>query len=352
MALFPRPVRMIDHADRSADDLGTLTSVSSALGNALVLLGHPFKIKLNPHSSRWSLSMLAGALAPPWRRRRRAACRSQLHHLANGSVQYEESAPYIQCSALLNALKTAPPVYGVVDLQSRGAPLSREACGSSTRDLSENVRMLTGLGDRIMAGQATFAHVNLRLGTAAASGYEMHYDSTDNLLMQLSGRKVLWLAPPSQLASAHMGELRPAHASLSTNSTSSVTSSGRMPAARHSPIDWRQPRDAIARRFPRAARLRALRVVMREGEALYLPARWLHHVVSNEAPPPNNKKQASLAPWVSLNAFFTHVMHPRFQLFDSCVADAVRRQVAAMPAAHVHAFGRLGVETARSAYCM
>ena len=215
--------------------------------------------------TRWSWTQLTSELAPPFRRLTRRACRAQLHILVNGTVQYQETTPTTRCCSLLHALKATPPppVYGVIDLEAMG---HRERCSASLKALGAVMDTTRSLIDRLMSHQATVAHMNLRLGSAVATSYEMHYDNVDNVLLQLAGRKRLLLAPPSQIRHAHMGEPRCGPGGVPSTS---------VPHARHSPIDWRAPREQIDFCFPRASRLQALRVSLNAGEALFLPARWL-----------------------------------------------------------------------------
>jgi len=368
--LFPLPSRAVGRAASTTqhgrhhtyaehDDLRILETLPASLGNALILLGHPFRMNLLKNVARWSWTQLTSELAPPFRLLTRRACRAQLHILVNGTVQYQETTPTTRCCSLLHALKATPPppVYGVIDLEAMG---HRERCSASLKALGAVMDTTRSLIDRLMSHQATVAHMNLRLGSAVATSYEMHYDNVDNVLLQLAGRKRLLLAPPSQIRHAHMGEPRCGPGGVPSTS---------VPHARHSPIDWRAPREQIDFCFPRASRLQALRVSLNAGEALFLPARWLHYIIGNEPPDSlvvgsttaaqhsrtqsgtSEQQNALVLPWLSVNAFFYHNVQPQFKIFDSCDNDVVERSLARMPAAHKRLLAQLRVERARAAYC-
>ena len=93
----------------------------------------------------------------------------------------------------------------------------------------------------------------------------------------------------------------------------------------------------------------ALRVVLRPGDALFIPKGWLHMIVANEPPAPPRSTHPSL----SLNIFFVHPIQPTFKVFETCDPSSVQRAYAQMPHAHrVVLERRYHLERARSAYCI
>ena len=96
---------------------------------------------------------------------------------------------------------------------------------------------------------------NLWIGSTGAQA-RMHFDSSPNVFVQVTGRKTLLLAPPNRAASAYLyPRLHPAH--------------------RQAQVD---PRRADRTRFPLLADLDFSRVTLTAGDVLFLPAFWLHQV--------------------------------------------------------------------------
>ena len=113
---------------------------------------------------------------------------------------------------------------------------------------------------------------------------------------------------------------------------------------------------------PKAAKVRGLRLIMREGDALFIPRGWLHAVDRNEPPKHacslrgkrpwrRRKLQRWPLPWVSLNLFFHHRIRPTFPVFDSCDQQRVWAVEAKMPIAHSRALAAMGVWDAQREYC-
>lgn len=121
----------------------------------------------------------------------------------------------------------------------------------------------------------------LQWGTPAASGYNLyvgpaehvtclHYDPVDSLLLQLEGRKQVTLFPPSQLPGLypfpvwvhlrHGLKLRASYSQVYPN--------------RPDFADFPKLRAAIAHRID---------LVLRPGEALYIPSGWCHEVTTLDA---------------------------------------------------------------------
>ncbi|PXF50183.1 Lysine-specific demethylase 8 [Gracilariopsis chorda] len=102
------------------------------------------------------------------------------------------------------------------------------------------------------AGKDTADLVNLWMGSAG-TGTKLHFDSADNILVQLVGRKKLVLIDPKQ---SHL--LYP-------------TSSG----ANISTVDVENPDHT---KFPRFCEARGMTVYLEPGDALYMPAHYWHWV--------------------------------------------------------------------------
>jgi len=88
----------------------------------------------------------------------------------------------------------------------------------------------------------------------------VHYDMSENILVQVVGTKTVLLWDPAQYPLLYLSPLRTTH-------------------DRQSPIDLDSPDLA---RFPRFVHARALRCDLGPGDALYIPACWMHHVRSHE----------------------------------------------------------------------
>jgi hypothetical protein len=357
MSLLPAPSPLLGSTEPAVQVLRPLdVAASPGLANALLLLGHPFITRLDTAATAaargrpLTLQRLRQELIG--RRRARSTCVANAHELVNGSVRYRElGSSAVSCAGLLRSLSSpASSVYAVIDLEATRA--TEDACprlgrlGAAVGALHELVRTVTG-------GQGAAAHAKLRAGTAAdnASTYGLHYDGAENFLLQLAGSKQLSLAPPSQAASAAI----------------EVPSERRQPdeGERRSRIDFRQSSDAIISAHPQARRLMALRVTLQEGDAVFIPRGWLHHIHANRAPTVAAARAASVVnlplrrgpppprarPWLSINLFFTHRIAPTFRLFDSCAPARVSHERARMPRPHALALERLGLERAREAYC-
>ena len=432
MNRLPLPLPLVGSIFDAQDLLPSLSEQQPGLMNALVLLGHPFKVTLgHPFkvaapapkekkcicgSAAWTIPRLKQELIVGGLRRRHISkrakriptCYAQWHDVRNGTVHYDADSPQVPCRTLLDALDAerssiASAVYGVVDLESvvsrfgGGRPRAKSSsrCLAPLRGLGNAViGRLHSLTERASNGLATAAHVQLRIGTAPPnrSRYQLHYDRVENFLLQIGGSKRLFLAPPSQAV----------HASLDGSARGGSTElggggGGGMPPpprprklTRHSPIDFSLPSSQLLARWPRASRLRGLRVELCEGETLFIPSGWLHMVESNDASSSTRRhgaardacapaggsrasgglwsptRRRALVPrsgeisqqdaaaspvWLSANLFFTHGMRPTIKLFDACERTRVLAERAKMPAAHAAAFDRLGAEHAREAYC-
>ena len=107
-----------------------------------------------------------------------------------------------------------------------------------------------------------------------------HYDTHDNVLAQIAGRKTVTLWPPDcepfmhcEGSSSRVADIA---AELDTDSTNS-TNSTRDPRL----VERRRRRDAAHPRFAAVSKARRV-ATLRPGEALYIPALWFHHARASE----------------------------------------------------------------------
>lgn len=89
-----------------------------------------------------------------------------------------------------------------------------------------------------------------------------HYDNSENIACVVAGRRRFTLFPPEQIHNLHVGpfDFAPAGPAISL-------------------VDFAHPDFARFPRF-RIALEHALRADLNAGDALYIPTRWWHHVVS------------------------------------------------------------------------
>lgn len=99
--------------------------------------------------------------------------------------------------------------------------------------------------------------INCRFGSKGTIA-ETHYDYSRNFIMILKGRKRYVLAHPDQCLNLELHGL--GH-----------------PSARHSRVDWSNPKEWRTGRFPLA---QVNEVILQAGDALYLPTAWFHFIVS------------------------------------------------------------------------
>ena len=352
MRLFPLPEPLLKPHSATSSVLPVLNaSATPGLANALLLSGHPFISHAQQRQTHcWSLARLEMELTrrrgvrsgtPIKGRRPQALCGAQAHPLsAKGVVVYLPSQQRLPCRALLHALRSQSRAYGVINLEEQAGGMER--CLAPLRGLGASMGALHSLVSLATNGHHLSAMAMLRVGTTPpnASAYPMHFDRSENLLMQLQGSKHILLAPPSQASDAAIDAVK-----------------------RSSTVDW-SSRSAESTRaaHPRAARVRGLHVVMNPGDVLFIPFGWLHTVLSSAAPSAEDGDDGSTCsqrrkrrqwplPWLSLNLFFTSHMRPTFKLFDSCDPAALRAELARMPKAHVAALSKLGMMEAVEAYC-
>ena len=369
-------------------------TTSPAVANALLLAGHPFlfRRKTLASSSCLTLSHVEAELTGPIVGAR-YSCSAQVHTIDNnsGTVTYKSSSLWAPCAGVLRSLRSpTSAAYAVVNLESTGSSYEGEykraepddRCLVPLRGIGEAVGALHESAHAMTSGQHRAANAMLRLGTRAAAdgnAYPLHYDKAHNLLMQLQGTKTLSLAPPTQMDNAYV-RCKKLHARNDKTGACGKEGDG----GRHSPVDWnemrRRVRDAAAAvaagdeissspaaavgggPHPKAAKVRGLRLIMREGDALFIPRGWLHAVDRNEPPKHacslrgkrpwrKRKLQRWPLPWVSLNLFFHHRIRPTFPVFDSCDQQRVWAVEAKMPIAHSRALAAMGVWDAQREYC-
>jgi hypothetical protein len=99
--------------------------------------------------------------------------------------------------------------------------------------------------------------INCRFGSKGIIA-ETHYDYSRNFILILKGRKRYVLAHPEQCPNLELHEK--GH-----------------PSARHSRVDWSDPKQWHTGRFPLA---QVNEVILQAGDALYLPTAWFHFIVS------------------------------------------------------------------------
>lgn len=127
------------------------------------------------------------------------------------------------------------------------------------------------------------------------SGY--HYDAPDNFFVQVHGRKLVHLVPPSQSEAMYPSDKWDYGACLSS-------------------VDAFEP---DYKRYPAFAEVRPFSVVLEPGDGLFIPRHWWHHLVS-------------LDPSISINCFAYR--RPRFLMVEA-------REMAK---AVMHRFGLYGSE--------
>jgi hypothetical protein len=99
--------------------------------------------------------------------------------------------------------------------------------------------------------------INCRFGSKGIIA-ELHYDFSRNFILLMKGQKRYIIAHPNQCRNM---ELHPAG----------------HPSARHSRINWSDPKDWQTGRFGEAM---VSEIVLQAGDALYLPTSWFHFIVS------------------------------------------------------------------------
>ena len=107
----------------------------------------------------------------------------------------------------------------------------------------------------------------------------LHYDQSDNIYVQLSGRKRFLLLPP---AAARFVYLRPYHDPQQRHARAHFGLATALLGGTAPGMD--APSDYPAWVEGRVEE-RTLEVILEEGEVLLLPANWLHHVEVRNAPP-------------------------------------------------------------------
>ncbi|CAM9847254.1 unnamed protein product [Ectocarpus fasciculatus] len=100
--------------------------------------------------------------------------------------------------------------------------------------------------------------IHCRLGMDGVMS-EGHYDGSRNMVALLAGKRRWILSDPRNCAHMHM--FRKGH-----------------PSARHTSADWTDPN--VASQFPDLQDATANEVILRAGEALFVPEHWIHSIVN------------------------------------------------------------------------
>ncbi|CAM9130251.1 unnamed protein product [Hapterophycus canaliculatus] len=145
-----------------------------------------------------------------------------------------------------------------------------EAEGQEQEEL-EGRREAKGGGDDITEGVESFDDVNIflrnpfatkgihcRLGMDGVMS-DGHYDGSRNMVALLAGKRRWILSKPQNCGKMHM--FRKGH-----------------PSARHTAADWTDTE--VALEFPDLTEATANEVILRAGEALYVPEHWIHSIVN------------------------------------------------------------------------
>ncbi|CAM9905205.1 unnamed protein product [Scytosiphon promiscuus] len=100
--------------------------------------------------------------------------------------------------------------------------------------------------------------IHCRLGMDGVMS-DGHYDGSRNMVALLAGKRRWILSKPQNCSKMHM--FRKGH-----------------PSARHTSADWTDP--DVASHFPDLREATANEVILRAGEALYVPEHWIHSIVN------------------------------------------------------------------------
>lgn len=99
--------------------------------------------------------------------------------------------------------------------------------------------------------------IQCKFGMAGITS-QAHFDSPRNFLVLLGGKKRYVLLHPRNYANLYMFP-------------------GNHPSARHSAVNWSAP---DLTKHPMFAEARATEAVLKKGEVLYIPPKWIHSIVS------------------------------------------------------------------------
>ena len=101
-----------------------------------------------------------------------------------------------------------------------------------------------------------------------------HYDTHDNVLAQIAGRKTVTLWPPDCEPFMHCEGSSSRVADIAAELDTDSTRDPRL-------VERRRRRDAAHPRFAAVSKARRV-ATLRPGEALYIPALWFHHARASE----------------------------------------------------------------------
>lgn len=126
------------------------------------------------------------------------------------------------------------------------------------------------------------SHVNAWIGDGSATG-KLHFDEYDNIMTMIGGTKRWWLHPPGD-GSLYEGHIREAHFSINQETGSFERRLSDSTSMVMSPIDLKNSTNWTSR-FPRFRKDRGFECVVKEGEAIFVPAFWWHEVKSEPVSP-------------------------------------------------------------------
>ena len=205
----------------------------------------------------------------------------------------EEALPL---SAALDKLEGAAPCCGVPYLSAQNDSLRREF-----PLLAGDVGAVRAASEAL--GGAPDA-VNLWVGPSPASGHQSpvsstHSDHYENLMCVLRGEKTFTLLPPMDAAFLYKRDFPVARWS---HDAAACSGGGGCWALRPTAdaaerVPWLEadPDALDASRFPLATHASPLRLTLRRGEVLYLPALWLHQV---------GVGRGAVEPTIAVNAWY------------------------------------------------
>ncbi|CBJ25878.1 conserved unknown protein [Ectocarpus siliculosus] len=137
--------------------------------------------------------------------------------------------------------------------------------GEEQEPTDGEIRMLEGAAgsdkdetDIFLRDASATKGIHCRLGMDGVMS-EGHYDGSRNMVALLAGKRRWILSNPHNCAHMHM--FRKGH-----------------PSARHTSADWTDPN--VAAQFPHLQEATANEVILRAGEALFVPEHWIHSIVN------------------------------------------------------------------------
>lgn len=243
-----------------------------------------------------------------WNRHRAALCEQRAAVLIRRAVASTDLAEWTleairaRCGGAVITASTALPRHGVPyaaademhdERLELGKFIDHLACGGAGYLTQAPLSDFSELAERAPVGCPKDEHchaVNLWIGGLTRSGF--HYDSADNLFVQLAGMKRVMLSPSRRLR-----DLYP----FPDNYSKSTIDFERP--------DWRN-------QYPKTNRARIQTLIVDEGDVLYIPRGWWHYLATDHTS-------------VSINIWFGRslTVSERMRRFTSA-GPSVWRQVA------------------------